>query len=134
MKRLKTMIKLRPDWFYCPLPLGCDSYGNCYYECPMCFCRDLDERIWKIPFRPGSFEAFKKEFKKWNKTKLPIKLGNKSDPYPPIEKSERITRRILEELSDIDYPTLVNTRGTGFLRDLDLIDNLFVGMLMTSNL
>lgn len=126
----KAMVSYRKDWFYCPLPLGADSYGNCEYLCPMCYCRDLDNRIWKKPFRPGSLENFKKAFKRYERSGITLKLGNKSDPYPPSEEKLKVTRDILKYLKDVGYPFFVNTRGTGFLRDLEYIDYLFVGMLI----
>jgi len=128
------MISFRKDWLYCPLPLGADSYRNCEYLCPMCFCRDLDNRVWKTPFKPGSLEGFKKSFKKYRTSNITLKLGHKSDPYPPTEEKLKVTRQILKFLNDIDYPFFINTRGTGFIRDLDYIDYLFVGMLIGDRL
>jgi DNA repair photolyase len=49
-----------------------------------------------------------------------------SDPYHGIEQREEITRRCLEVLRDADriWPTLVMTRSTLILRDVELIASL----------
>jgi len=126
----KSMVGFRTNWFVCPLPLGCDTYGNCEYGCPMCYCRQLDSHVWKKPFRPGKLEYFKQAFKPYEDSGIALKVGSKSDPYPKVEQSEKVTRSVLKHLVNIDYPFIVNTRSIGFERDLDLIDNLFVGVLI----
>lgn len=128
MDEYQSMVGFRTNWFVCPLPLGCDTYGNCEYQCPMCYCRKLDNHTWKKPFRPGSLENFKKAFKPYMDSGIALKIGSKSDPYPKVESSKKVTRDVLKYLNDINYPFLVNTRGTGYLRDLDYIDHLFVGI------
>jgi DNA repair photolyase len=49
-----------------------------------------------------------------------------SDPYHAIEKRERLTRRCLEAIRDAKatWPTLLLTRSTGILADLDVLGTL----------
>lgn len=130
LKEYHSMVSFRKNWWVCPLPLAADTYANCEYGCPMCYCRDLDCRIWKAPFRPGTLENFKKAFKPFYNAGLTLKLGSKSDPYPTKELSEQVTRDVLKYLKDIGQDVIVNTRSILFLRDLEYFNKLMMGILL----
>ena len=50
-----------------------------------------------------------------------IALGTNTDPYQPIERTERITRRVLEVLAAADHPVGIVTKSALVLRDLDIL-------------
>ena len=52
----------------------------------------------------------------------PIALGSNTDPYQPIERRYRVTRSILELLSDCDHPATIVTKGAALIgRDVELL-------------
>ena len=54
----------------------------------------------------------------------PINLGSNTDPYQPIEREHRLTRRLLEVLLRYRHPVTIVTKGSLILRDLDLLSEL----------
>ncbi|MCB1507620.1 MAG: radical SAM protein, partial [Hyphomicrobiaceae bacterium] len=51
----------------------------------------------------------------------PIAIGTNTDPYQPIEKSEKIMRQILEVLAEADHPVTIVTKSAMVMRDLDIL-------------
>jgi DNA repair photolyase len=55
----------------------------------------------------------------------PIALGTNTDPYQPIEREHRVTRAILETLSECNHPATIVTKGAALIvRDLDLLTSM----------
>jgi DNA repair photolyase len=54
----------------------------------------------------------------------PIALGANTDCYQPIERKFKITRQILEVLSECNHPVTMVTKSALVERDLDLLRNL----------
>jgi DNA repair photolyase len=50
-----------------------------------------------------------------------IALGANTDPYQPIERGYKITRSVLEVLSEFDHPVGIVTKNALIERDLDLL-------------
>ncbi len=50
-----------------------------------------------------------------------IALGANTDPYQPIERSYRITRQVLEVLSEFNHPVGIVTKSALVMRDLDIL-------------
>ncbi len=51
-------------------------------------------------------------------------MGTNTDPYQPIEKRYRITRRILEIMDRTNHPIGIVTKSTLILRDLDILASM----------
>ena len=51
----------------------------------------------------------------------PIALGSNTDPYQPIEREWKVTRSILEVLSECEHPFSIVTKSARVERDIDLI-------------
>ena len=50
-----------------------------------------------------------------------LAIGTQTDPYHPVERTERVTRSILEVLAKANHPIGIITKSALVLRDLDLI-------------
>ncbi len=50
-----------------------------------------------------------------------IAIGTDIDPYHPVERTERVTRSVLEVLARANHPVGIVTRSALVLRDLDLL-------------
>ncbi len=50
-----------------------------------------------------------------------IAIGTNTDPYQPIERERKITRRILEVLARCNHPVSIVTKSALVLRDLDIL-------------
>ena len=54
----------------------------------------------------------------------PIAIGTNTDPYQPIEGKWRITRSVLEVLSETSHPVTITTKSDRVLRDLDILADM----------
>lgn len=53
-----------------------------------------------------------------------IAIGTVTDAYQPIEREWRLTRQVLEIMLETRHPCALVTKGSGVLRDLDLLAEL----------
>ena len=107
-----------------------NPYRGCEHGCSYCYARPTHAYM---GLSPGlDFES--KLFVKTNAAKLlrnelsapgyvprTIALGANTDPYQPIERGHRITRRILEVLAEFGHPVGIVTKSALVLRDLDIL-------------
>ncbi len=54
------------------------------------------------------------------KLKLPVMMSDCTDPYQPLEKEHKITRRCAEVLAKHDFPLLIVTKSDMVVRDIDI--------------
>lgn len=118
----------------CPIPFHFDTYRGCTYGCLFCFARDFIEftrrnqdeshrrqsylegndpkglarwieKVMAMPYDYTKAEtvAFKK--------RIPVKIGATADPFPIIEKWERITYDCLKVFDKLDYPVQISTKN-----------------------
>ncbi|MDR6954573.1 DNA repair photolyase [Ancylobacter sp. 3268] len=107
-----------------------NPYRGCEHGCVYCFARpthayqgysaglDFETKLFAKPDAP---ELLAKELSKPGYEPRTIALGINTDSYQPIEKEWRLTRRILEVLSDFGHPVGIVTKSALVLRDLDIL-------------
>ena len=107
-----------------------NPYRGCEHGCIYCYARPSHAYL---ELSPGlDFES--KLFAKTNAPELlraalarpgyvasPIALGANTDCYQPVERRYRITRQILEVLSECEHPVTLVTKSALVERDLDLL-------------
>lgn len=110
-----------------------NPYRGCEHGCVYCYARpthetfglscglDFETRIFAKEDAP---ELLLKELShpKWNGE--PIMLSGITDPYQPVERSLRITRRCLEVMASCGQPTTIVTKNAMVTRDIDLLSRL----------
>ncbi|MGY9004491.1 MAG: PA0069 family radical SAM protein [Alphaproteobacteria bacterium] len=116
-----------------PFDRSINPYRGCEHGCIYCFARpthawlglspgmDFETRIFTKPDAPKrlAHELGRKSYKC-----APIALGTNTDPYQPIERRLRITRGILQVLSDHNHPVTIVTKSDGVLKDIDLLADM----------
>ncbi|MCB4770542.1 PA0069 family radical SAM protein [Ancylobacter sp. Lp-2] len=107
-----------------------NPYRGCEHGCVYCFARpthayqgysaglDFETKLFAKPDAP---ELLAKELSKPGYEPRTIALGINTDSYQPIEKEWRLTRRLLEVLSDFGHPVGIVTKSALILRDLDIL-------------
>ncbi len=107
-----------------------NPYKGCEHGCIYCFARpshaylnlspglDFETRIFRKPDAP---ELLRQELSAKNYTPATIQLGINTDAYQPTERSERLTRRILEVLAEFQHPVGILTKSALIQRDLDIL-------------
>lgn len=134
----KKTPQMTTQYDVCPIPYRLDPYTGCTYGCKYCFARDVIQNIRKIGKQEitsfAHLTAMDIEyFRKWVKNtlskesprperiafqeRIPVKIGGVADPFPIIEKTERITYQMLQILNEIDYPVQITTKNPGILAE-----------------
>ena len=107
-----------------------NPYRGCEHGCVYCFARpshayldlspglDFETRLFAKTNAAGLLRA---ELARPRYRCAPIALGVNTDAYQPIERRQRITRALLEVLSETRHPVHLITKNALVLRDLDLL-------------
>ncbi len=113
-----------------PFTQSINPYQGCEHGCVYCYARpshafldlspglDFETRLFAKPDAPALLRA---ELARPGYRCDPIALGTNTDPYQPIEREWRITRQILEILTEHEHPFTIVTKSALVERDLDLI-------------
>lgn len=58
-----------------------------------------------------------KALKKAAARRIPLRMGNRCEPFHPVEKFRGITLEALKVIKEFDYPLIINTKGTLLLEE-----------------
>jgi len=113
-----------------PFDRSINPYRGCEHGCVYCFARpthaylglspglDFESRLFAKPDAPA---LLRKELARKGYTCQPIAMGTNTDPYQPVERDRRITRRLLEVLAEHEHPVTIVTKSDLVVRDLDIL-------------
>jgi len=125
-----------------------NPYKGCEHGCIYCFARpthayldlspglDFETRIFRKPDAPDLLRA---ELSHPRYKPAAMVLGINTDAYQPTERSEKLTRRLLEVLYEFRHPIHIVTKSALIQRDLDILGpmaeaNLFSATLSVTTL
>ncbi|HZZ04329.1 PA0069 family radical SAM protein [Paraburkholderia sp.] len=128
-ERAKTILtrNASPD---IPFSVSLNPYRGCEHGCIYCFARpthsylglspglDFESRIYAKINAP---ELLERELSKKSYVPEPIALGVNTDAWQPAERDLRLTRRVIEVLSERGHPFAAITKSSLIERDLDLL-------------
>jgi DNA repair photolyase len=128
--RARTIISSVPPQSRMPFRHTINAYRGCTHACVYCFARpthrylDLDtgedfER--KIVVKVNAVERLRAELRSPKWTGEHIAMGTNTDPYQPAEGRYRLTRGLIQVLSEARNPFSILTKSTMILRDMDLL-------------
>jgi len=139
MKEYKKPFSIRGDSFYCPLPFSLDPYWNCSIDCVHCYLRKLNF-IWGKEQRAASMNEIVKKLVNGLVNKKPrsplafaikkrktVRLGNKTDPFQPIEEKKKISKKSLRVLKSLDFSVVIQTKSTELMMKIALDEVLSLG-------
>ncbi len=102
----------------CDYPIHFDTYTGCTFGCSYCFANEKPDKNIVAPtskainalrlFISGK-RTSETRFCDWS---IPIHWGSTSDPFQPLEKTERKTLECLRLFAETKYPFIVSTKGT----------------------
>lgn len=113
-----------------PFDVSLNPYRGCEHGCVYCYARpshaylDLSPGLdfeTKLVAKPNAAALLRAELCKPGYRPSPIALGSNTDLYQPIERDWRITRELLEVLSEARHPFSFVTKSALVERDLDLL-------------
>lgn len=113
-----------------PFDQSINAYRGCEHGCIYCYARpthaylglspglDFETRLFA---KPDAAALLRRELARKTHCPSPIALGANTDPYQPIEKEWRITRRVLEVLYEYRHPVSITTKSALIERDLEIL-------------
>lgn len=118
------MIRLFDPWrsslCTCPLKYSLNPYTGCSHRCLYCYASSYIKDFYNCRPKKNFVETIKRDLGKLPKNTI-ISMSNSSDPYPPIERELKLTRRCIEEFRKYPVRLLVITKSDIVLRDVDLL-------------
>ena len=116
-----------------PFDRSINPYKGCEHGCVYCYARpthaylglspglDFETRLFA---KPDAASVLARELRQPGYRCRPVMLGGNTDPYQPIERGRRITRAILEVLSDFNHPVTIATKSALVARDIDILSSM----------
>ena len=133
----KSVLNKSKIFDYCVNP-----YTGCQIGCPYCYARLFMRRYSGHQEEWGDFvdvkinapEILKKQLDKAKRGT--VWISSVCDPYQPLEKKYRLTRKCLAELLNKQFPLNLQTKSALVVRDLDLLSqfkDIEVGFTITTD-
>jgi len=123
-----------------PFTQSINPYRGCEHGCVYCYARpshsfvnlspglDFETRLF---YKQDAAKLLAKELSAKSYECSPIALGANTDPYQPIERKYRVTRSVLELLSNCEHPATIVTKGAALIeRDIELLADMAERRLM----
>ncbi|MFO1403761.1 MAG: PA0069 family radical SAM protein [Azonexus sp.] len=110
-----------------------NPYRGCEHGCVYCYARpthawlglspglDFETRLF---YKPDAVSLLRTELAAPGYVCQPIALGTATDAYQPVERTQRLTRALLEALIGLDHPATLVTKSALVARDADLWSTL----------
>ncbi len=110
--------------------LSVNPYRGCEHGCVYCFARPTHSYLnlspgldfeTRIIAKVNAAERLREAFAARGYEPMLLNLGSATDAYQPVERKLRITRSVIEVLSECAHPFSLVSKSSGVERDLDLI-------------
>jgi DNA repair photolyase len=107
-----------------------NPYRGCEHGCIYCFARPTHAYLGlspgldfetKLTVKPNAAGLLERELSDPAYEVRVMAMGTNTDPYQPIERTERITRAVLEVLRRTKHPVGIVTKSALVQRDIDLL-------------
>lgn len=106
---------------------GMNIYRGCQHGCIYCDarskCYQMNHRFEDIEVKENAQELLENALKR-KRRKCMIGTGAMSDPYIPLEKELKLTRRCLEIINRYGFGVTVQTKSASVMRDIDLFTKI----------
>jgi len=113
-----------------PFDQSVNPYRGCEHACIYCFARPTHAYLGLSPGLDFETRLFAKRdaaalleraLRAPSYACTPLALGANTDPYQPVERTEKLTRAVLEVCRDFNQPVGIITKSALVLRDLDIL-------------
>lgn len=106
---------------------GMNIYRGCQHGCIYCDarskCYQMNHRFEDIEVKENAPELLENALKR-KRRKCMIGTGAMSDPYIPLEKELKLTRRCLEIINRYGFGVTVQTKSASVMRDIELFTKI----------
>jgi DNA repair photolyase len=110
--------------------LSINPYRGCEHGCIYCYARPTHSYLnlspgvdfeTKIVAKVNAAQRLRETFARSSYVPMSLNIGSATDAYQPVERRLRITRSIIEVMSECSHAFSLITKSAGVERDLDLI-------------
>jgi len=95
-----------------------DPYQYCEFNCQYCDSAHQDT----VYIKSNAVERFRQEIQSLKPGRLI--LGSVHDPYQPAEHTYNLTRKLIQEIHQAQFPCHILTKSTMILKDLDILKKI----------
>ncbi len=113
-----------PKYSFCP-------YTGCPHGCLYCYITAYIPRPFEARTKEQVLQRLARELRSADMQRRYVSMANSSDPYPPMEKEQQVTRRCLELFRERDVPVLVVTKSGLVARDAALLAGMRAAVSLT---
>lgn len=116
-----------------PFSQSLNAFRGCEHGCIYCFARPTHAYLGlspgldfetKLSAKFDAPELLERELRAKSYKCEVLAMGTNTDPYQPIERKLKITRRVLEVLSSFNNPTSIVTKSALIIRDIDILQGM----------
>ncbi|MGQ9515233.1 MAG: radical SAM protein [Thermoproteota archaeon] len=93
--------------------------GRCAHNCIYCYAAKFPSFVGPVRPRLRLLKDIE-EMAKNSKERYPVMISDCTDPYQPLEKEYRVTRRCIEVLAENHFPLLIVTKSDLVKRDAEI--------------
>jgi len=113
-----------------PFDRSINPYRGCEHGCAYCYARpshanmglspglDFESRLFA---KANIVDVLEQELRKPSYRCRTIMLGANTDPYQPIERTHKLSRKVLEVLAAHNHPVAIVTKSAMVVRDIDIL-------------
>lgn len=113
-----------PKYSFCP-------YTGCPHGCLYCYITAYIPRPFKARVKKRVLQRLARELRSADLQRRYVSMANSSDPYPPMEREQHVTRRCLELFRERHVPVLVVTKSGLVARDAELLADMRASVSLT---
>jgi DNA repair photolyase len=126
----KSVLNKVPAGSRMPFEWTVNPYRGCSHACVYCFARPTHEYLGfdigadfdrRIVVKVNAVERLRAELRSPRWAGEEIAMGTNTDPYQPVEGRYRLTRGLVEVLTEAANPFSILTKSTLIGRDIDLL-------------
>lgn len=116
-----------------PFQASLNPYRGCEHGCIYCYARPTHEYLGfsagldfetKIMVKEDAPELLRRHLASRNWRAQPVAISGVTDPYQPIERKLKLTRRCIEVFADFKNPISIVTKNHLVTRDADLLGQM----------
>lgn len=107
----------------CPAKYSLSAYTGCGHGCLYCYASSYIRDFSRPREKKDFLVRLNREIKKIPKGAL-LTMANSSDPYLPLEKKLKLTRKALKIITNYELKINIVTKSSLILRDIDLLKDL----------
>ncbi|MBS7656228.1 radical SAM protein [Candidatus Bathyarchaeota archaeon] len=104
----------------CPVKYSLSPYTGCSHKCLYCYITSYIPRGFEVRAKKSFIHKLRLDIKRADKS-FYVSIANSSDPYQWLEEKMNLTREALKLLLENGFKTLIITKSSLVLKDLDVL-------------